>query len=696
MDWYHNQRLSFPGEGPRPEAREDHRSHHGGHQANWRHNQNHSNGYRGRQGHHRPQSSSQERRRKSPPNPKGEKGPQPPSKKQKKQQSEQQSSHMQDHAKEKSEAKSLPAKKESRLSLQDYLVNRPGPPHPTEAQLEQLLEGEQLAAGNVYYQKVDGNIVVLSRSKHHSENPSVSNMVFPTDPTMPRADLRNPADTPTPQVSMPDSLRRHDRLFRQPKEPRNLEHGAGGDACHCPSTGLDFSVANFVSDVCLQKNYTKPEQHIVNHKFSVSKCEPNKRAFLYSAQSRRPVLQVPAPFAQAWAWPPLTYLPANARDEPSRRLDLFYTLHRPDLYCSARKPYMTAPSQWDATMHPCWSEPSQADELYLWSKELYGSETLLRTQLARHPARDNHLRIYSAMDQHFTVPVLKGGLGPTAIEDFLRTALRPFYHDGCGRIVCAVCILEVRASQFRPLLFTRSEFIAHARQEHVKNVHVLGLSFSTQYNSRLYEVVTLYMMSLAHGSEAQDDKPEAHPFSEDGGSFISSKSEAVRSMLMKTGHTKLVELGLRAAAPQADFSSSYAQPKIEEVTLSGDEEESCSSSGTSSGCSSGSSSESGLSSNSGLDSSSGSDSCPGSGSAPSSPVKPMDVEQRAEEPSPQENAPMEPTLAPAPASASPLALKVSPGKRGKAKAKNLKKQNRRAIKQEAFEDAMALLDTDLE
>jgi hypothetical protein len=153
------------------------------------------------------------------------------------------------------------------------------------------------------------------------------------------------------------------------------------------------------------------------------------------------------------------------------------------------------------------AEPDQDDELSSWSEKLYGSETLLRTLPARHPARDHKIKIFSATDLDYMVPVINGSQ-PAAIEIFLKRHLRPFYSEGLGEVLCAICIVDDKQN---PSLHTRSGYLAHFQAKHHSNLGVLGLAFSTSYGTRMYEAIMLYSLCFAHSSNSKD-QPRAHPF----------------------------------------------------------------------------------------------------------------------------------------------------------------------------------------
>jgi hypothetical protein len=311
-----------------------------------------------------------------------------------------------------------------------------------------------------------------------------------------------------PTKDLPEQLLRHRELFNAPELLNNADHHDDGKACHCTPTSFGYHQAVGLNDVCLKQDYCTSSDAVIPFEFSMDKMTPNCRPHNWSVKARAYTLSVPTPFFLPWIWKARPYLAVHSRTSPLNPvLEIFYRLYSADNYKKHRQPYLVTPDQWTPETHPMFAEPDQDDELHSWAKDLYGSETLFRTLPARHPARDHKIRIYSATDLDYTVPVIAGGQ-PAAIEAFLKHHLRPFYREGLGEVLCAVCIL---ADKHSPSLHTRSSYVAHFQKKHHRNIGTLGLAFSTSYGSRMYEAFVLYNLCFAYSSDCED-QPKAHPF----------------------------------------------------------------------------------------------------------------------------------------------------------------------------------------
>jgi hypothetical protein len=328
-----------------------------------------------------------------------------------------------------------------RAQLQSYYEDRPGKPHPTDAELDALKDGEQIAVQRLVYHKKGNEIVVLGRFAHHSNEvyPGSRVVVVPSKPVLPMSNLRNKDEIPEVDVNLPEKLKRHSKLFSAPEQLKNKEHRNGSADCHCAPTGFDYHALNFTQSVCMKKGKVEVEKTELKTEFSSDKTEPHRRPHLYSEKSKKPVLLCPVPFLNQVPWEPKVYLPANATEPPSKRQDLFYTLFDEKRYREVLKPYLTEPQTLNDSIHPFYREPDSQDELSLWTKGTYGVESLSRVLYPCHPTRYSELPIYSCTEKNWMVPILKGPFQANAIADYLKRKLEPFYSEGKGRIVCPVC-----------------------------------------------------------------------------------------------------------------------------------------------------------------------------------------------------------------------------------------------------------------
>jgi len=402
--------------------------------------------------------------------------------------------------------------------LQNLLHDRPPPPHPTDEQLEKVEVGSYWRAGDIYYcRNSEGQLVVLEWGKHHAEQCAImsNKLTHAYGLTAPVSDITECAEIPKISGDLPDSWLRNAGMFYKPKNVINMEHRGMSAQCYCPPTTGDYVQCNQITPLCFRKEYFQPKDHVVPFDPREEYFLPNSsRVFSYSAKSKWAVVQVPTPFLLSWRWDPKPYMAANAQEAPNTwKMKLFYTLASAHAHREITLPFMQEPGQWDSTLHPTWQEPSRHDELTAWSKPLYGSESLNRVLFVQHPARPKEIPIYSCMTREFTVPVLLNNEQPDAIENFLRTKLKPFYSQGFGKVICAVCVLNFTDERPVPSAFSRTQFVNHFSKEHHRNLHVLGLGFATLYHCRLHQALVLYHYCLAHMSDESTDDVYKAPFS---------------------------------------------------------------------------------------------------------------------------------------------------------------------------------------
>jgi hypothetical protein len=168
-------------------------------------------------------------------------------------------------------------------------------------------------------------IVVLGHFGHHCNeaHPNSKAVVVPTKLVIPMSSLRNKKEIPEIDVSLPEKLKKHEKLFSTPEQLKNKEHRNSGADSYCAPTGFAYHALNFSQSVCMKKGKLKKEETEIKSEFSVNKTEPHRRPHVYSDKSKRPVMICPVPFLNQTAWDPKVYLPANAMEPPSKRLDLF-------------------------------------------------------------------------------------------------------------------------------------------------------------------------------------------------------------------------------------------------------------------------------------------------------------------------------------------------------------------------------------
>jgi hypothetical protein len=106
----------------------------------------------------------------------------------------------------------------------------------------------------VYHKKGD-EIVLLGNFGHHCNEalPNSKAVVVPTKPVLPMSSLRNKQEIPEIDVSLPEKLKRHSKLFSAPEQLKNKEHRNGSADCYCAPTGFTYHALNFTQSVCMKK-----------------------------------------------------------------------------------------------------------------------------------------------------------------------------------------------------------------------------------------------------------------------------------------------------------------------------------------------------------------------------------------------------------------------------------------------------------
>ena len=118
--------------------------------------------------------------------------------------------------------------------------------------------------------------------------------------------------------------------------------------------------------------------------------------------------------------------------------------------------------------------------------------------LVRHPCKVNRLRVFAATRSDLRTPVIVGA-DKFELDDIIATVLRPFYQQGLGMALCAICLCEVRKNSdvAQPAFFGRSDYIQHYRDQHWDHSIISGLHVPTQLNTRYYQAHLLYVLCLS-------------------------------------------------------------------------------------------------------------------------------------------------------------------------------------------------------
>jgi len=297
-----------------------------------------------------------------------------------------------------------------------------------------------------------------------------------------------------PPPPTPDShivLKNNPAMFLTPRQHKCRLHANAGMHCACTLLKYHYTISLFMPEFCFKTNLVNPKDFVVNDP-SPDLCfnENTSHVYHYNSVEENHILSLTSPFLLSKKWPPKPYLPATSLTSDKAKLRQFFTLADPHYYRTVREIYLDQPENWSEDSHPFFGEPSDRDELSLYSRSLYSAETLNRILFTVHPTFGNEIPVYSCTNQQLETPILSM-THKSLLEDFLDSFLSPFLFKGHGTILCPVCISHISNSKF-PAFLSRSEFRAHFRDNHHNQLPFIGLAFTTRYNSRLYEAFYIY------------------------------------------------------------------------------------------------------------------------------------------------------------------------------------------------------------
>jgi len=297
-----------------------------------------------------------------------------------------------------------------------------------------------------------------------------------------------------PPPPTPDShivLKNNPAMFLTPRQHKCRLHANAGMHCQCTLLKYHYTISLFVPEFCFKNTLVNPKDFVV-HDPSPDLCfnENTSHVYHYNSVEENHILSLTSPFLLSKKWPPKAYLPATSLTSDKAKLRQFFTLADPHYYRTVREIYLDQPENWSEESHPFFGEPSDRDELSLYSRPLYSAETLNRTLFTVHPTFGNEIPVFSCTNQQLETPILSMS-HKNLLDDFLDAFLSPFLLKGHGSILCPVCISHISNSKY-PAFLSRSEFRAHFRDNHHNQLPFIGLAFSTRYNSRLYEAFYIY------------------------------------------------------------------------------------------------------------------------------------------------------------------------------------------------------------
>ena len=417
----------------------------------------------------------------------------------------------------------------------------------------------KLSNGNIHYQEPNSTEVCIFYQKrpapHHSKYQQstlhTSGSIYIT------ASLTEP-DLPAPSADMHHALKSNVAMCFRPKL-RSFPHGHSF-SCDCIAQCIT-DVAHRMSVVplyCAKRiRLSVRDMEVPLPPFAPRFYENASRTFVYSEATRCHVLALPQPFAASVRWPPKAHLPALATCDVDYKLRDFFALFDADSYREAALPYLMTPDRWTPDVHPFYQEPPEHSELYLVSQKMWGIETLFRVSPPRHPCRVKTIYVYPATNPELVTPTLTTN-DKFAADLFLSTIMRPFYAQGFGVALCAVCLVRRSRNSdvAQPAFFTREDYILHFRAEHWNHSALTGLHSPTQLNTRMYLAMFLYTLCLGHVPTSPDPRK---PACNDPGLFPGfSTSIILRNLVSVPENNMLSELYSDLIEPDEPLAGSSA------------------------------------------------------------------------------------------------------------------------------------------
>jgi hypothetical protein len=318
-------------------------------------------------------------------------------------------------------------------------------------------------------------------------------------------------DLPRPQKEMSHALRSNHGMCLPP-DLRSIRH-----SIHTPCDCLAITLLNTHHRQNIIPLFCTKRMALARQDLEVPQpddtprfYENSSRSFIYSDELRNHILSIPQPFAVSVRWPAIPFLPGYATCSSPRQIRNFFALFSVEEYKTAAACYLQPPDRWSADCNPYFAEPTPDSELYNLTKELYGVETLFRTSLVRHPCKVAHIRVYVATDELLQTPVITSN-NKFMLDDVIAHALRPFYQQGEGQALCAVCLCIVHKNSdvTVPAFFSRKDFLNHHREVHWNHSIISGLHVPTQLNTRMYQNQLLYTLCLGGMPHTENPKGRA-------------------------------------------------------------------------------------------------------------------------------------------------------------------------------------------
>ena len=351
--------------------------------------------------------------------------------------------------------------------------------------------------------------------------------IHPSNPTL-LMDCIPYSNPPPHSLSAHPVLKNNPLMMQKQRQTPCYEHALNGTTCDCHPLSYGYQIQKIVPEICFKKDFANPKDYaIFTENSELLFNENSSHCYFYSHPQNSHLLQLPKPFRIGSDWPNKSYSPALSNTTDTQKIKLFFTLAKPEISQSNIKPYLSPPDRWDNNSHPLFAEPLDCDELSLYSRQAYGSETLSRTLTMNHPCKAKQIPVYSATSTQLSTPLLTMHTKYT-LDDFIATALAPFYNEGHGTILCSICIASPSNPE-APCFLTRTQYKAHFRKHHFNNIGFISLGFATRYNTRMYEAFSIYQ-KINNITDSTVDHPEKHPMHREAlKAFATTTDDALRA-----------------------------------------------------------------------------------------------------------------------------------------------------------------------
>jgi hypothetical protein len=362
--------------------------------------------------------------------------------------------------------------------------------------------------------------------------------------------LLKPSKLPVPQGKddVPKELIRHPGMMLMPR-PRFEDCHSG--RCGCVVHGMrDVDHRTSVlHDVCLRSGAMTEKDLAVEPRFK-NFVENPSHYYYWSESKRDHLLGVPQPFRNNGSWTPAFFNPvlSDCSDKVAAQfyLDIYSKENARRMACI----YMTPPSKWESTSHPCLGEPEVGSELWRQSHLLYGVESVPRMNYCQHPLAEDFFYLFLAADpDSLLVPVIQRDPSTPDLPDkIIGRLLEPFWRHGWGRVLCSVCLAEVYNGELQPVFLTRNEFLQHWVKKHLSSLVAVMTFSATRLNSRLYQGHALYLLA-SHADYSRDLTDSPILFPTDFSGFQASIT-----------HSNILSKAMRKPSSQQTSSSSAPAP----------------------------------------------------------------------------------------------------------------------------------------